>query len=396
MTRESDIPGPDGEGKIREWIEILKGGRYNQWVDDWKRQNKKVIGLVDTIFPEEILHAAGLMPYHVMGTRRLENPLTWAWRPVNVSKYFNHVCEAVLSGELAFLDGMVFTDWDDDERRLYDLLSYLKKPPFTDFIHVPHQEGGLASDYFAQTLRKFLSVIEETFHVNVTDQKLWQSIRLYDRGRELLMQLYDWRKREVPPISGTEAAAIVMASYFMPRELYVKELEALVPFLQKRTPTFKKLRPRILVISDHLDDLRFFELIEDEGFLIAMDDLDTGSRYFWKTVGGEEPDPFLALAKRYLSRPPDCFAFWWHKQVDTLLGQIVAWNIDGVLDLPYLGCLDRLCCRPYLTEKLGEAGVPFESFLREYGFANVGQLRTRIGAFREILDRRSAARKERI
>lgn len=388
MAHKSDIDGLDGEGKIREWIEILKGGKYNKWVHDWKKENKKVIGLVDTIFPEEILHAAGVMPYHIVGTRRLENPLTWVWRPVNVSRYFNHVCESVLSGELLFLDGMVFTDWDDDERRLYDLLSYLKKPSFTDIVHVPHQEGQLAYDYFAETLRKFLSVVEEKFNVNVTNNMLWHSIQLYDRGRALLMKLYEWRKREVPPISGMEAAAIVMASYFMPRELYVKELEELMPFLEKRAPTFKKLRPRIMVTSDHLDDLRYFELIENEGLLIAMDDMDTGSRYFWKMVGRKEKDPFLALAKRYLSRPAECFAFWWDRQVETLIKQVADWNIDGVLNFPYLGCLDRQCCHPYLAERMGAAGVPIESFLHEYAFANEGQLRTRIGAFREILDTR--------
>ena len=60
-------------------------------------------------------------------------------------------------------------------------------------------------------------------------------------------------------------------------------------------------------------------------------------------------------------------------------------NIDGILELPDLYDHTRGFRKPYLERWLKEAGVPLMSFDREYYPTNVGQLKTRIGAFVEIL-----------
>ncbi|MCZ7662936.1 MAG: 2-hydroxyacyl-CoA dehydratase family protein [Thermoleophilia bacterium] len=300
--------------------------------------------------------------------------------------FSNHVLESVLSGEMRFLDGMVFTDWDDDERRLYDVCAHVKAVPFNYILHVSRADAPRAYSYYAMLLRRLIDAVKQQWSVNISDASLRAAIELCDRARVLQRRLYEWRRRPVPPVSGAEALGIVMAGFYMPKTEYVSELEGLMDYLDQRRVLVPDGAPRLLVASDHLDFMSYLEIVENEGCVVAMDDLDTGSRHFWNTVGTTDGDPAYALAKRYITRPPDPRMAFWDRQVDQVIEWANEYDIDGVLHLPYLGGFERLCCNPYFTRRLEEAGLPLRTFVREYHVANTGQLRTHVGAFLESLD----------
>ncbi len=373
------------EGKLKWLVEAHQPGNRNKWALEWKEQGKKVIGTLDSLIPEEIFYAAGMLPYRIIGSQKSDTTNAQLWRPVDVCRYCNHVLESLLTGELDFLDGLIFTDRDDDERRLFDVSHHLGKPAFNYIVHVPHQNTELAYNYYAKSLRRFISELEAALGTKVTEEGLWEAIEVYDKMRRLLTTLYEWRKRDVPPVSGAEALGIVMAAFFMPKDQYVSELESLMGYIDDRKTTLKQSHSRLLVASDRLDNVGYMELIEEEGALVAMDDLDTGSRYLWQTVGNNG-DPLYALAKRYISKPACPRMFFFDQQVEQVAQWVRDYKIDGVLHLPHMGSFDRLCCNPYFLERLTELGIPAMTFLREYHLANVGQLRTRIGAFLETLE----------
>lgn len=373
------------EARLARLVQKSLPENRNAWALASKRQGYRVVGLLDSYVPEEIFHAARIVPYRVLGTESAETPLAEVWRVADMCRFTSHILEALLSGEVRFLDGMVFTDWDDDERRLYDVCAHVKALPFNYILHVSRADMPRAYDYSAMLLRRLIDALKQQWNVNISDDAIWDAIRLYDRVRVLQRELYDLRRREVPPVSGAEALGIVMAGFYMPRDEYVGELEALIPYLRDRAAPIPSRLPRLLVMSDHLDFPRYLEIIENEGCVVAMDDLDTGSRHFWNTVGEVGGDPVYALAKRYLTRPPDPRMAFWDRQVDQVIAWANEWNIDGILNLPSLGGFERLCCGPYLSRRLEEAGVPFRTFKREYHVANTGQLRTQVGAFLESL-----------
>jgi benzoyl-CoA reductase/2-hydroxyglutaryl-CoA dehydratase subunit BcrC/BadD/HgdB len=168
----------------------------------------------------------------------------------------------------------------------------------------------------------------------------------------------------------------------MPRDQFNKELEALLPYLAQRKADVKNSRPRVLFSSDLLDNPAYIELVESAGCLVALDDLDNGSRYFWNTTGSG--DPASALAKRYLKNGSPRM-FDWREQVEQIARLVKEYKIDGVLELVDTFDYPRAFRRPYLELWLKEAGIPSMSFERDYSLANVSQLKTRIGAFIEIL-----------
>ena len=364
-----------GEEKLRQLISVHLPENRNRWALENKKHGKPIIGIVDTLVPQEILYAAGIFPYRIIGTYKASTPLAESWRPPQMCQYIHHVIESLLMGEFDFLDGIIHSDWDDDERRLYDLCRHINKPYFNCFLHMPHGDGNLSYDYYANDLSRVIKQLEINFRVRVSSERLWKAIELYDKMRELLKQLYEMRKREIPP-----------AAFFMPMEQFVGELGSLMGYLEQRKCDLKQLHPRLLVISDRMDLMDYLELVENEGALVAMDDIDSGSRFFWGSTE-KNGDPVYALAKRQVSSPAEPCKWHFDKQIDRVIEWVKEYQIDGVLLLPHLGDTDRLCSMPFTLERLRSSGIPSMSFTRYYHLANQGQLRTRVRAFLETLEK---------
>jgi benzoyl-CoA reductase/2-hydroxyglutaryl-CoA dehydratase subunit BcrC/BadD/HgdB len=134
------------------------------------------------------------------------------------------------------------------------------------------------------------------------------------------------------------------------------------------------------------DNVGLARAIESTGLFIVGDDLATGSRWWTVHVDEEAPDPWLALARAYLTKPPCSVKEPSAPRADHLLAQVSASAAAGVLFYLTRYCDSEEAEWPYLRDRLVEAGVPsmvIEGEHRDSGFA---QLRTRLEAFREQLE----------
>ena len=373
------------ENRLKVLIEGNSEANRTRWAMEWKKQGKKVIGVMSSYIPEEVISAAGMLPWRITGTWQENVSRVRVYRPESSCAYCNHALESFLRGELDFLDGIIVADIDQDLLRLWDVLVYLKAKPFCHFVHVPFVDSNLSQQFFTGEIRELVKNLEDFGGVKITEDSLRSSIDTYNNMRDLLGKVYELRKRETPPLSGAEILGITTSAQVMPREQFNHELEALLPYLEKRKANLKQVRPRLLVSSDMLDNPAYLSLVE-EYCLVAMDDMDTGSRYFMQNVDTTLEDPIYALAKRYLSHHGGPRMAHWDKQIDQLTKWVNDYSIDGVLSLPLAWCYPQQFRMPYLSRKLSEEHVPNISLDREYHLANVGQLRTRIGAFIEMIN----------
>jgi benzoyl-CoA reductase/2-hydroxyglutaryl-CoA dehydratase subunit BcrC/BadD/HgdB len=301
--------------------------------------------------------------------------------------FLKHVMQSFLEGEYDFLDGMVGSNRDADFGRLWDAWESPGKAPFIHIIDVPIMESERTRNRFATKIHALVSALAESGNVKIDDASLRKAIAVYDKSRALIRQVYEMRKKEVPPLTGGEFLSLTIAATVMPRDEFNNKLEDLIPYLVKREAPVSRTHPRILLSSDLLDNPAYIDMVEEAGCLVAMDDMDTGSRYFREKIDESDDDPVHALAKHYLkngfARMVD-----WQQQAEQLIRQVKEFNIDGVLDLPDIYDYPREFRRTYMENKLKDAGIPAISFDREYHLANTGQLKTRIEAFLEMLEDR--------
>ncbi|MBI4302911.1 MAG: 2-hydroxyacyl-CoA dehydratase [Chloroflexi bacterium] len=350
-----------------------------------KKKGQKVIGLLCDYAPEEVIYAAGMLPWRVTGTWDSDLSKAAVYRDLDSCRYCTHTLESLLRGDLSFLDGIVTSDWDDDRRRLFDTWRYISHPPFAVIYTAPKNTSEITERYFAKEIAKMVATLEEFGKVKVTPEKLQEAIEIYNKTRTLLSQLYELRKRPAPPVTGAEVLGITTTAMVMEKVEFNKELEALLPYIEQRKTSHKASEPRLLLSSDMLDNPQFVEIIEGEGCQIVMDDLDTGSRWFYKLVDAYSADAIQAIARRYCWRPHDPIGFNWEEQIQQIVEWVRDWRVDGVIELFEEFSPARQWRAPLLVRELAKFNIPLVRISRGYDVGSIEQLKTRVAAFLEML-----------
>ena len=335
--------------------------------------------------PRELFYAGGLFAWRMTGTWKPGTPHALVYNPSNTCGFCRHTLESCLDNSFGFLEGAVISNKCDDHRRLFDNLNHLKVFPFVFFMHTPWNNTPTNIKRFSATITELRALLESRFHVKITDDSIRQSSQLYNRMRALVKQVYELRKKDMPPLSGAEYLALTTASWVMRPEEYIQELETLMPYLQTRQAPVTHKRPRVLVTSDHLDDPSYIGLVESARCVVAMDDLETGLGQFWSSIALDLP-PVEALATTYLNTWPSTQSFRWLDQHrERIISWVREWRIDAVINFPQIYCQPRSFTDLPLHEKLEENGIPCATFYREYRAEHFGQLKTRVSAFLETL-----------
>lgn len=376
----------EAEASLERLVNSNKPERRALRAQQWKQGGGKVVGVLCTYVPVEVLVAADVMPWRVSGTWSDKIDDALVIRSANSCGYCNHVLQSLLDGDMAFLDGVVATTWEQDITRLWDVWLHLGKMKFNHILHLPHYTSERTNTYYAQEIAEFITAVEKLAGRSITDKDLWQAIEVCNRRRSLILQLYELRKRAMPPLSGAEMVGLTVAGTLMPVDQFNQELEALLPYIKQRKPPLFSFTPRILVSSDFVDNPAYLKLIEEADCVVAMDDFDTGSRYYTGQVQADGPDPLMALARRYLGQPGSARMVAWQAHTEQVAAWVKEYDINGVIELAQRYSRAREMRSPFFMDRMNKAGIKAISLEREYTPSNMGQLRNRVQAFMEMLN----------
>jgi benzoyl-CoA reductase/2-hydroxyglutaryl-CoA dehydratase subunit BcrC/BadD/HgdB len=366
----------------------LSSTNLNSAVKKWKGDGKKIIGYWCSYVPREIIHAAGLFPYRVKGktcttTSRADVFLS----PIANCSFARAILELAFENKYGFLDGLVGMNSCDQARRSHELWVRYGEIPFDHFIVVPHKtEGEEVLDRYRKELVNLIEHLENYFHVNITDEALLKSIKVYNETRSLLKKLYELKKEKTPVIKGSELHAVAVAAVSTPPEQINELLNKLLDEVSEREP-ITDYKARLMVGGWWGDDSAFLRIVENLGGLIVADNCCFGSRDFWELVK-TNGNPLNSIAESYLHRPacsrmvgefPNRFAY--------LKTMVDEYNVEGIIYNRLKFC-DLWGPEPFmlkLNEK--ELGIPMSAPLeQEYIAGDVGRVKTRCEAFIEQIE----------
>jgi bcr-type benzoyl-CoA reductase subunit C len=359
----------------------------NSWVNNWKDEGKKVLGYFCTYIPEEIFHSAGILPIRMRARDCTDTPMGDAYMTPTTCSYTRCCLELANRKQYNFLDGIVSCNSCDQVRRLYDNIRYKAPFPYHYIMGVPGNVSDTTIDWFKHEITKLIQHIEKNFDVSITNEKLSNSIKIYNKSRSLLKELYMLRKQENPPITGTNVMNIVTAGTSMPREQFNKLLESQLSQIAEEKDR-GQYKSRLMIVGSMLDEPEYIEIIENLGGLVVTDSLCLGTRYFWDLVD-EKLNPIDGLANRYLSKISCPRMTDGHKKrEDFMMDMIKDFKVDGVILQRMKFCALWWPEVFLLRNKLKEAGIPSLELEREYILSGAGAIKTRIQTFMEILESR--------
>ncbi|MBI1987957.1 MAG: 2-hydroxyacyl-CoA dehydratase [Nitrospinae bacterium] len=371
---------------LAEWREQAQGFPENRFIREWKGQGRKVIGWVCIYVPEEIIYAAGMLPYRVSGdNEELELKKAESFLYINTCSFARTGFQLALEGHYDFLDGLVAGETCDGARRLYDVWQRNRPLPFMHVYGIPRKFIDRSVRIYRTDLEELKNRLELFAGREISPELLRQAIQVYNRGRRLLRALYELRKMDPPPLSGAEVLEVVKAAMRMPRDSYNALLERLLAELSAGNgPPQPPSKIRLMVLGSILNNSHFLQGIEEVGAAVVTDELCTGTRYFWGEVD-ESLDPMEALARYYLNRPP-CARFQPNdRRFEHIFRMIEEFKVHGVISEIVRYCVPYGHDKPFIKERLQQRDLPVLELDLEYGLGHSGQVRTRVEAFIEML-----------
>ena len=347
---------------------------------------KKIVGYTCSYTPEEIIYAAGALPFRLFGT---DEGIHRA--DVHLQSYccslIRGVLEEGLSGRLDFLDGAVFPHTCDTIQRLSDIWRLnITKQFHIDLVLPVKLNTASARQYLIDILEKFKKDLERALGVKITDAAISDAINIYNQIRTLMIKLYTIRAQRPEILSGRVFHTIIKAAMIMDRQLFLNALGEIVPQIEKVPAGKIKAGTKKLVLTgsicSHPD---IYDIIENAGGVVVWDDLCTGARYF-EGVLDEKAPPLEAIAQRYLDREicPAKHAGLTDRG-KSIVQMVRKHSADGVVFMLLKFCDPHAFDYPYIKEMLDRENIPCMLLDMEEQLPSGGQLQTRFETFIQIL-----------
>lgn len=371
-----------------EDIYNIRGGRAREL----HAGGQKIIGYFCCFVPDEIITALDMIPYRIQGSQNDPIDEADALLEPMACPFARSCFNMALKGQYDFLDGFVAPHSCDTIEHLYHIWHSNKPSPFNHMINVPHMLGPSSDQFYKNELLYFTKRLEEFSGRKLDLQKLREAIKLYNRRRALLRELYELRKENPPRINGSEITKALVAGMGIPAREHIELIAALINDVKKRPAPNADGLPRIFLWGNEIDDSAFIQLVEECGAHVVMDDLCTGSRFFWEDVP-ETDDPFDGLVQRYLcTHCPRSLKPQAGNRAQDLenrfgyIRQFIAeWKAGGAIFYIVRYCDTCELEGPDLKEYLNGLKLPVLMIEDDYSTSTMGQLRTRIQAFLEMI-----------
>jgi benzoyl-CoA reductase subunit C len=265
----------------------------------WREAGGKVVGHFQVYFPEEIAHAAGLLPVKVCGAQ-VEG--------MEAESHFgSYLCSIIKTSlELALtkkieLDMFVTHPICDAARNLAAIWGR-NFPYKCQILYLPQNPNSRYSiNYLRDEYERLKGDIETLAGRRITGDELRHSLATYNESRRLMRELHAIKNETPWLLAADEAFVLIALAGFLPREEYNDFLRTMLPMIKSRA-TKKQDKMRV-VFEGGFCELPPVDLLQTiaQSCYVVDDDLLIGLRYILEDVP-LDGDPLFNLAEAYIEK----------------------------------------------------------------------------------------------
>lgn len=352
--------------KIQQRCQALYEDLNLATVRAWKAEapGRKAIGFMPVYIPREILHAAGILPVGLMGAD-IEIIRGDAYFQSYICHIPRSTIEMAVNGSLDALDGVIFPSICDVIRNLSGMWKMMFPDKYSKYLDLPQNfTPGLAGEYYIAELRTLAADMERLSGHRITDDALRESIRLYNRNRELVLELYDLRAEKPWQVRTVELYLLLRAGNLLPVEEHNAMLEAYREAIEGEERQALD-NSRIVLTGAFCEQppLGLIHTIERSGCYIVDDDFVLGSRFLTAPIP-EEGDPVANIAQTFLDHAMETpFVYIAEKKKgEALVRQCRRRRGEGVIFSAASFCDPALLDQPMVSAAVEREGIPYTEF----------------------------------
>lgn len=362
-----------------------------------QKKGGKVVGTFCIHVPDEIPVAAGAIvtglcsgsQFWVPGGEKVLPPAICPLIKASLGARFEKTCPF-----FKICDLFVGETTCDGKKKAWEILA--EDAPMY-IMDIPQMKREKDYAHWKDELKNYMAEIEKLTGNKITEESLRDAIKLINDKRRALKRLNKLRvEGDNIPISGRDVLLITQIAFYDDPARFAQMTHKLCDELEKRNAekvsVFPEGTKRILLTGTPLSipNWKMHQIIETSGAAVVGEEMCTGSRYYEKLVDESKLDSIDsmldALNERYLGAI-NCACFTPNtERIDDIIRLVEETKADGVIDVNLKFC-NIYDVEGELVEKaLREKGIPVLGLETDYADQDAEQLKTRVGAFVEMLN----------
>lgn len=361
-----------------------------------KKARRKVIGTFCIYVPEEIVLAVdgvciGLCAGAEVGAEEAEKFI-----PRNTCALIKAFMGFKLAGLCPYVeltDLLVGETTCDGKKKAYEIFNEITKKVYV--MEIPNKKGEDGKILWRNEVRRFAEKLEELTGKKIDLEKLKTASKIVNEKRKALQRLSFLRSHDPAPISGLDALLVNQVSFYDDPFRFTAKVNELCDELDERVKSgigvAEKGSPRVLISGSPMaiPNWKVHAIVEGSGAVVVGEESCVGERNFGTLLDDDFSslqEGMQKIADRYMTINCACFTPN-DERLTNIIDLVKRLKVDGIIHYAIQ------FCTPYLMEafkvkKIAETmAIPFLRIETDYSMEDISQLKTRIEAFLEIIEK---------
>ncbi len=356
-----------------------------EMMEDYIKDGKKVIGVMPVYTPEEIVHAAGMVPMGLWGGQ-VEIDKAKQYYPAFACSIMQSIAEFGLNGSYKGLSGVIIPCMCDTLICMtQNWKSGIKEIPMIPFVHPQNRkiEGGVK--YLMTEYDHVKDELEKICGGKIAEEAMAKSIDVYNENRKVMQEFVEIVPKYLNTITPTVRNVIIKARHFMLKEDHTAMMKELIDIL-KTMPEEKFEGKKVLVTGIILDNKDILEVLEENNVAVAYDNVAQESRQFMTLVPDRGDSAIERLARQWSDLEGCTLAYDPEKKRGSMIvDDVKRLGLDGIIYALMKFCDPEEYDYPVVKADFDEADIPNLYIEVEQESSNAEQIRTRVQTFVEML-----------
>lgn len=345
---------------------------------------RPVIGVMPAYFPIELVDAAGGYAVQLWGNN-LPLGKSDAYLQAFCCTVAKSMLELELIGGAEMVKGYAFTSICDTLINLRELYRRLFDKPTVELAVPVTSTVNARAKYLKGVLDSVLDGLAQMTGNKVEPDALAAAARERGKTRALQRELYRLRREKPGAIGNLDFYTAIKAGQFLPPAVYNELLEKLIPQVEKLSAASGK-RMKLVLSGLVFEPIGLMGMFDELGIDIVDDDFANG----WRTIskGDLNTADLVAGVTDYIFNPAPCCCIYNpdNDRHPYLIKMAQDSGADGVIMWYIKFCEPDAFDRPQLIGSLKGANIPATFFDVELAMKNFDSIKTRINAFREMVE----------
>jgi bcr-type benzoyl-CoA reductase subunit C len=357
----------------------------NEVIKKFKKETgNKAIGCFPVYCPEEIIHAAGMLPVGIWGGHT-ELDLAKQYFPAFACSIMQSALEFGLKGAYNELSGVIIPGMCDTLICLgQNWKSAVPQVPYIALVYPQNRKLESGVKYLVNEYKNIKTKLEEICGHEITEEKLQESIEVYNEHRKVMQEFVELSPKYANTIKPSVRNLIIKSGFFMKKEEHTDLVKNLIAELNKK-PVEECTGSKVVLTGISLDSKDILDILEENNMTVVGDDLAQETRQF-RTLVPDGNDALERLARQWsniegcsLAYDPD------KKRGSMIVDEVKNKDADGVVFCMMKFCDPEEYDYPVVKSDIEASNIPTLYIEIDQQTSNNEQVRTRVQAFTEML-----------